>query len=176
MTRYNPVLVALHWLMALLIMLGLVFGSLLLDNMPNDLPDKAGALAGHMTVGLFIGALLIVRFMIRLKSQKPPHASTGNPLLDRIGALTHWAFYVLIAAMVLSGIATALGAGLFPIAFGGSGDLIPASMETLPQRALHGVFALMLMLLIALHIAAALYHQLIIKDGLMRRMWFGKRN
>lgn len=33
-----------------------------------------------------------------------------------------------------------------------------------------------LMALIALHVAAALYHRFVLKDGLLRRMWFGKRS
>ena len=175
MTRYNSALVTLHWLMAIMIFLALVAGGLILDNMPNDSPDKAGGLAGHMAVGSLIGVLLIVRLIVRLTTAKPTPASTGNPLLDRLGALTHWAFYLCIAGMVLSGLATAIGADLLPIAYGGSGATIPAMMEELPQRALHGLFAITLVLLIGLHIAGALYHQFVLKDGLMRRMGFGKQ-
>ena len=39
----------------------------------------------------------------------------------------------------------------------------------------HGLLATLLVGLIALHFAAALYHQLVLKDGLLRRMWFGRR-
>ena len=175
MTRYHPFLVALHWLMALMILLALVAGNFMLDPMPNDSPDKAGALAGHMTVGLLIGTLLILRLITRLKAIKPPHATTGNALFDRIGVWTHWVFYFLIAGVVLSGIATAMGAGLFPIAFGGSGAAISNLIDELPQRAAHGLFTTLLIVLILLHIAAAVYHQFILKDGLLRRMWFGSR-
>lgn len=85
MKRYHPTLVALHWLMALMIFLALAAGNFMLDPMPNDAPDKAGALAGHMTVGLLIGGLLILRLVTRFKTTKPPHATTGNAMLDRIG-------------------------------------------------------------------------------------------
>ena len=37
------------------------------------------------------------------------------------------------------------------------------------------MIAKLLMALIALHLAAALYHQFVLKDGLLARMWFGKR-
>jgi cytochrome b561 len=175
MTRYHPVLVVLHWLMALMILMALVAGSLLLDPMPNDSPDKAGGLAGHMTVGLLIGALLILRIISRFTTAKPPKATTGNMLLDRIGVWTHWAFYILVTGMVLSGIATAIGADLFSIAFGTSETVITNLIDELPQRVAHGLFATLLMILIVLHIIAAIYHQFILKDGLFRRMWFGKR-
>ena len=174
MARYHWALVALHWLMALMILMALAAGRLLLDPMPNDDPEKASALAGHMTFGLIIGSLLILRFAVRLGFERPPHAETGNAMLDTIGKATHWAFYLLILGMVMSGMGVAQTFGLFPIAFGGSGEAI-ADDFTNPARAAHGIFSMLLMLLIVLHIAAAVYHQVVLRDGLLRRMWFGRR-
>ncbi len=105
----------------------------------------------------------------------PTRATTGNESLDRIARWTHWGFYALIGGMVLSGLATALGAGLLPIVFGGSGDPLPATFEGMPQLFVHGFFAVLLIALIVLHVLAAIYHHFILKDGLIRRMWFGKR-
>lgn len=175
MTRYHPLLVALHWIMVLLILLALAAGGLMLSEMPNDDPQKVDSLAGHMTVGLLIGSLLVLRFVTRLTTTSPPPAQTGSALLDRVGALTHWIFYILIAGMVVSGLATAIGADLFAIVFGGSGTPLPDSFDHLPQRAAHGVIAICLVALIALHVVAAIYHQFILSDGLLHRMWFGKR-
>jgi cytochrome b561 len=123
-----------------------------------------------------IGVLLILRLVTRTRSTHPPHAETGNAMLDRIGRWTHWGFYVLIAGMVLTGLATALGAGLFPIVYGGSAETLPPELANLPQRAAHGVIAILLVALIGLHVAAAIYHQIVLKDGLLRRMWFGNRS
>ncbi|SLN73533.1 cytochrome b [Roseisalinus antarcticus] len=175
MQRYHPALVALHWVMALMIVVALAAGGLLLANMPPDSPDKVSALGGHMVFGMAIGVLLILRFVTRIRSTHPPHAGTGNDLLDRIGRWTHLGFYVLIAAMVLSGLAMAFGAGLFPIVFGGAAPILPPELQDLPQRAAHGVIATVLVALIALHVAAALYHHIVLRDGLLRRMWFGKQ-
>lgn len=174
MTRYHPLLVALHWLMALMIVMALAAGSLLLQSIPNDSPDKVGALAGHMTIGLIAGSLLLLRFGIRLGTQHPPKATTGNDFLDRIGQATHLVFYILILGMVMSGMGIAQTYGLFDIVFGGSGDPLPPVFDNAP-RAAHGIFAMALIALVALHIAAAIYHQAVLKDGLLRRMWFGKR-
>ena len=129
-----------------------------------------------MIFGMVIGVLLILRLVTRTRSTHPPHAETGNALLDRIGRWTHWGFYVLIAGMVLTGMATALGAGLFPIVYGGAAEPLPPELSDLPQRISHGVIATLLVALIALHIAAALYHQVVLKDGLLHRMWFAKRS
>ena len=175
MTRYHPALVALHWLMAILILMGLFFGKVVLSAMDNADPAKAEGLGGHMTVGLLVGALLVIRLIIRLTSENPPHAQTGNALLDRLGAATHWVFYILVALMVLSGLATALSAGLFPIAFGGTGDPLPEDLGELAPRLAHGLVSNLLILLVVLHVVAALYHQFFLRDGLFRRMWFGQR-
>lgn len=175
MQKYHPLLVTLHWLIALMIFVALAAGGLVLANMPPDSPDKVTGLGGHMIFGMAIGVLLIVRLITRLRTAHPPHAQTGNNLLDRIGVWTHWGFYALIAGMVLTGLATAYGAGLFPIVYGGVAETLPPGLAELPQRAAHGFIATLLVALIGLHIAAAIYHQMILKDGLLRRMWFGNR-
>jgi len=176
MLRYHPLLVALHWLMALLILVALAAGGLVLANMPDDSPDKVAGLGGHMIFGMAIGVLLVLRFVTRLRSAHPPRAAAGNVMLDRIGVWTHWAFYELIAGMVLTGLAMAFGAGLFPIVYGGAAETVPPGLQDLPQRAAHGLIATALVALIVLHLAAALWHQFVRKDGLLRRMWFGKRS
>jgi cytochrome b561 len=175
MQRYHPLLVALHWLMALMIIMALAAGGLLLANMPPDSPDKVEGLGGHMIFGMAIGVLLLLRLLTRTRSTHPPHAATGNDLLDRLGRWTHWGFYILIAGMVLTGLATALGAGLFPIVYGGAADTLPPGLASMPTRIAHGLIATLLVALIVLHIAAAIYHQVVLKDGLLRRMWFGNR-
>ena len=162
--------------MAVMVLVSLAAGGLVLAEMPRESPDRYMALAGHMSFGLVIGVLLLVRLLTRIRSRKPPPATTGNVLLDRIGILTHWGFYVLITGMALSGLATALGAGLFPIVFGSSGEDLPGDLTVFPQRVAHGFIARVLLALIALHVAAALYHQFVRRDGLLRRMWFGKRS
>jgi len=175
MTRYHPILVALHWLMAIMILMALFFGKFALAPIDNADPAKIEGFSGHMTIGITVGVLLIVRLIVRFASTKPPHAATGNAMLDRIGAVTHWVLYILVALMVISGLGTAVLNGLFPIVFGGSGDPVPADMSETAPRMAHGAVAALLFLLVALHVAAALYHQFILRDGLFRRVWFGRR-
>ena len=84
-------------------------------------------------------------------------------------------FYLMIAGLAPTGRTTARLMGLFPIVYGGSTEALPAELATFAPHLAHGFIALMLVALIALHIAAALYQQAVLKDGLLRRMWFGKR-
>ena len=175
MIRYHPLLVALHWLMAVMIVAALAMGSLALDPLPNDHPDKIMALFGHMTVGIAILFLLLVRLVVRLGSEHPPVADAGHPALNAAGRITHWLFYLLVFAMCASGLATAFMAGLPGIVFGGSGDPLPRDFSGIPPRQVHGAVSNLLILLILLHAAAAIYHQIVLKDSLLRRMWFGNR-
>ena len=172
--RYHGALVALHWLLALLLIAALAIGTFALKTVPNSSPDKIDALRGHMIAGGLILLLTLVRLAVRRKTAHPAPASTGYALLDRLAPATHWALYGLVLLMAGSGVAMSVLAGLPGIVFGGVGSL-PVNFDALPPRAVHGIVAKLLMLAIALHIAAALYHQFVRRDGLLARMGFGPR-
>ena len=172
--RYHTALVTLHWLLALLLIVALLMGTFALKTVPNSSPDKIDALRGHMIAGGLILLLTLARLVVRLKTTHPAPASTGNALLDRLAPATHWALYLLVLLMAGSGVAMSVLAGLPNVVFGGVGTL-PVNFDALPPRAVHGIVAKLLMLFIAMHFAAALYHQFIKRDGLLRRMGFGPR-
>ncbi|MEO8152014.1 MAG: cytochrome b/b6 domain-containing protein [Rhizobacter sp.] len=174
-SRYHPLLVALHWLIALLILVALGVGFFLLAPTPNTDPQKIATLKGHMAGGMLVLALMVIRFIVRLVTAKPPLATTGHPRLDRLAPLAHYGLYVLVIAMAGTGYATGLLAGLPDIVFAGSGAPLPATFMTYPTRVAHGYIAALLVAFIALHVLAALYHQFVKKDSLLRRMWFGQR-
>jgi len=173
--RYHPLLVALHWLLAFLIIAALFAGFFLLAAMPNSDPQKIRVLLVHMAAGMTILALMVVRFIVRMLTSRPAPATTGHPLPDRIAPITHYGFYVLVLLMVGTGYATAILAGLNRIVFQGSGEPLPESFAAYPTFIAHGYIALLLAGFIVLHVLAALYHQFIRKDRLFRRMWFGRR-
>ena len=172
--RYHPALVTLHWLLALMLIVSLAMGTFALKTVPNSSPDKIGALQGHMIAGGLILLLTVIRLVTRLFTAHPPAASTGYALADRLAPLTHWALYLLVLLMAGSGVAMSVLGGLPAIVFQGVGSL-PADFNALPPRAVHGIVAKLLMLLIGLHIVAALYHQFVRRDGLLSRMGFGPR-
>ena len=175
MHRYHPVLVVLHWLLAAMVIGALVAGTFILDATPNSDPFKLTSLWMHMSLGMAIGVLMLFRLATRLFTETPPHAETGSALLDKIGVITHWAFYVIVLAMVGSGLAIANMAGLPAIVFEGSGAPLPADFSAYPPRKAHGALATLLILLVLVHAVAGLWHQYVRKDHLFRRMWFGSR-
>lgn len=59
-----------------------------------------------------------------------------------------------LAGMVLAGLATAFGAGLFPIVFGGAAETLPHELATMPTRLAHGIIATMLVALTEIWVTA----------------------
>ena len=173
-SRYHPLLVALHWLLALIIIAALALGALVLVKIPNTSPMKVEALRSHMTGGFIILLLMSARLFVRAQSRKPAEATTRNRFLDRIAWASHRLLYVAVFGMVTSGIIMALQTRLPLVVFLHQGHL-PADFWAFPIRRVHYAFSRLLMGLIALHIAGALYHSFILRDRLMRRMFFGRR-
>jgi cytochrome b561 len=173
-SRYHPVLVVLHWFLAVLITAALALGALVMVNIPNSDPMKLEALRSHMSGGSLILGLMLVRFFIRSQTAHPDPATAGNPNLDRLAWLSHRAFYVVVLGMAGSGLFMAVQADVLPIVFTDHGK-VPADFWVYPVRTVHYVFSRLLMALIALHVAGALYHTFILRDGLLRRMFFGRR-
>jgi cytochrome b561 len=171
-SRYQPVLVALHWLLALMIIGLLCLGFFVLANMPNTDPTKLDILVWHMAGGMFVLALTILRFIIRICSARPATATTGSPLLDRLASIAHHSLYAIVVLMIASGWYTGwLISGVFQR----NGETLPNTFAVFPSFQAHAALATLLVILIAARIAAALYHQFVLKDGLFRRIWFSKR-
>jgi cytochrome b561 len=175
MSRHHPLLVTSHWLLAVLIVAMLGVGFFKLATMPNTDPGKIGILLIHMSLGMSILALMAIRFIVHLSTARPAAATTGHPQLDRIAPVSHYGFYVLVFLMAATGLTTAILAGLNRSVFQATGEPLPPSFAVYPSFVAHGYLALLLAGLIVLHLAAALYHQFFLKDGLLRRMWFGRR-
>ena len=166
--RYHPLLVAFHWLVALLIFAALAAG-FFLKGLPNE-PAKLAPLGIHMTIGRWILYLMIARLITRFVTKRPAPADTGNPLLNRGAGLIHGLLYVAAIAMAVAGMGTAVQAGLNQ-----PGASLAEDFFAFPARYGHGYTAIALLVLIALHVGAWVYHQFFKKDNLFARMWFGKR-
>jgi cytochrome b561 len=130
----------------------------------------------HMIVGIIALVLLVIRLVVRWTTKHPDWASAGNKFFDWVGNLTHIGLYILTFAMTLTGIILADQRGILARTFGIGTTPTPGSFRRggFSLGSFHGGIWTLLLLLIILHVGAALYHQLILKDNLMGRMWFGK--
>lgn len=170
--RYHPIHVAVHWLMFLLVVAMLGMGKFILPSVPADDPQKPSMLQIHAYVGAFITVLLIVRLTLLFTTKRPAPADAGNAFLNFAARAVHFLLYVLLIGMAVSGLGMFQQADL-PAVF--NGETPYPDFFAYPSRLGHGLFSTLLVLLIALHIGAALYHQIIRKENLFARMWFEKR-
>jgi cytochrome b561 len=172
--RYHPAQVVLHWLSAVLVIAAWVIGAFVFERISSaETAQKLLALRIHMTTGLTIALVVALRLALRFALESPPRATSGNALLDRIAPVVHAALYVAALSMAASGLALAVQAGLPAIVFGGADRPLPANLHKLAAREVHEVIGTILISLVALHAAAALYHHFVRRDGLLARMWFG---
>jgi cytochrome b561 len=169
--RYHPLLVGLHWVIALMAAASLMGGLTMLQATPNGDPMKQVYLQGHMLGGMVLGALMIVRLVTRLSTAKPGPA--GGRAQHLVAQGVHWAIYLLLFAMVATGLGMAALAGLWPI-LGGGTVVLPADFAALPPHGGHELFARVLIGLILLHVLAAVWHG-VAGEGIWGRMWFGRR-
>jgi cytochrome b561 len=173
--KYHPVLVLLHWTLAWFILASLAFGFFVLRVVPNTDPRKLDMLEWHMGLGMAILLAMLLRLVVRWRTARPPAAGLGTPASARAAARAHLAFYVLVAGMAATGFATALIAHLNDIVFARNGAPLPTTFDAYPTLRAHGWIAALLAILIALHVLGALWHALVRRDGVMRRMGFGGR-
>jgi cytochrome b561 len=143
--RYHPLLLTLHWLLAGLLIMSLYVGFFGLAATPNSDPTKLDMLRWHMAVGMGILALTLLRLVVRVRTVQPQGRRRW----------LHFTFYLLIALMAGTGLATAVIAHLNDIVFAGSGDPLPPTLMVYPTRVVHGYLALLLVGCIALHLVLA---------------------
>jgi cytochrome b561 len=168
--RYTLVAISLHWLLALGIVGAFCVG-LYMTGLPFS-PQRLKFYNWHKWAGVTILALSALRLLWRL-SHRPP-ADLPMPAWQRLAAHgTHHLLYVLFFAVPLSGWAFSSSVG-FPIVLFG---VLPLPNFVSPDKemaevykALHAYLAYGMAALVAMHVAAALKHQFIDRDGLISRM------
>lgn len=173
MKRYSTLMVFLHWTLAILILGAVFMGAIVLDEMASDHPQKMLLLKTHIIVGVGILLFTLLRLYVRFATQQPAPLVSRNRLQDKISIGVHHLLYLLTILTVLSGVTLAISANLGEVLFSHVGSL-PQDFEDFVAHEVHDVFAMLLLATIALHFAAALYHQFILKDGLLARMSFRK--
>lgn len=129
----------------------------------------------HMILGISTLVLLTIRLIVRWFTKHPNWASTGTPLLDLVGKLTHFGLYFFTFAITITGIVMASQRGLFARVLGiGTAATRSFNRGEFRLGAFHGLSWAALLALVLLHVGAALFHQFIKKDNLINRMWYGK--
>ncbi len=168
--RYTLPAIALHWLLALMILGTLGFGAYMTE-LPFS-PQRLKLYNWHKWAGVTILALTALRLLWRL-THRPPAPPPMPAWQAAAYRATHGLMYALFFAIPLLGWAYSSAAG-FPIVWFGVlplPDFVPVDKELAEAlKPWHGRLAGLLAALIALHVAAALKHHFIDRDGLLSRM------
>jgi len=169
--RYGVIPITIHWLTAILILA--LLGSGFQAGNALDSSAKAAFLRFHIPAAITILLLTVFRIVWWWFFDRKPAPAQGTPRWqDRLARGVHIAFYIVIFGMVASGIGMIALSGAGPIIFSGGGEL--PDFLRYPPRIPHGLGAFLLIALLIGHLGATLYHHFIRRDGLLRRMWYGR--
>ncbi len=177
-SRYSVLQRLIHWAVAICVLfvlpMGLTLGVLGFDGLKNTVGLDATNVINkyHKTYGVSMLGLMALRLDLRLIRGKPEY-DPPLPSISRVASrIVHGLFYVLLLVQPMLGWA-ATSAGGFPIEFFNS--KLPALLSKDPALskslyAIHGTVGLLLLVLITIHISAALMHWLMLRDTVMKRM------
>jgi cytochrome b561 len=175
-TTYTRTAVSLHWLMAL----GLI-GAFSLGVYMHELPlspFKLKLYSWHKWAGVSLFMLVLVRLAWRLRHPAPPLPESMPKALRMIAHGAHFALYLLMLAIPLSGWLMSSAKGFQTVWFGivPLPDLLSKNAELGDLlQSVHEALNLCLAALVIAHIGAALKHHFIDRDDILRRMLPGKR-
>ena len=101
-----------------------------------------------------------------------------TPQFQFIAKAVHYALYAVLVVLPLSGVATLITGGAGKALLAGDASLLPkeADYEKLLALEVHETLVAILIALVVLHILGALKHQFIMKDGLLSRMGWRKKD
>ena len=170
--RYGRVAIAIHWISALLI-IGLMIAGFRAAGL-TDPAAKVPLLQVHAPIGAAVLVLTLARLLWWLVADTKPADPAGVPHLQaRAAKAVHVLLYVAILGLAGSGIAMMVLSGAGDILFGTAPGPLPDFWAFAPRYG-HRVMAALIVVLLGLHVGAALYHQFIRKDRLFSRMGVGR--
>lgn len=170
-TRYTHTAITLHWLIALLIFAAFPLG-VYMHDLPLS-PDKLRLYSYHKWIGVTVFVLAAIRLSWRV-THRPPAMPENMPNWEKFAAhATHYALYVLIFIIPLSGWLMSSAKGFQTVWFG----VLPLPDLVGKDKALgdllsevHEMLNFLMLGLIAGHIGAALKHHFIERDDILARM------
>ena len=168
--RFTPLQRGLHWLMAICILAMLFIGVGMVSTVK---PKYLTLVSIHKPLGIAILILALIRLAVRLRAGAPPLPIDLPEPMKLAAYLSHYALYALMIAMPLIGWGV-LSAAAYPVKLW-DGLYLPSllpqsdSLHTALWNA-HFYLAYLFFAVILMHIAAALFHALVRRDGVFEAM------
>ena len=168
-TQFTVLMRLLHWTMAAMVLTMLCIGVAMVASLGN----YHVLLSIHRPLGIAILILVVVRFVNRLLSRLPPFPATMSRTERLAATASEFTMYGLMFALPLVGWGM-LSAARYPIVLYGSLQLpfiLPHNaMLYAVLRNAHTVLAYLFFVMFLAHFGAILFHTLIVRDGMLKRM------
>jgi len=169
--KFTPLSRVLHWLTAALVFAALLIGFV----MVNTISGHGALVMVHKSLGALILLLMVVRVVNRLTHHPPAWPPTIGALEGKVVVLSEKLLYTLLLLQPLVGWAMLSAAGGPVVVFGALRlpRIAPFDAQVFwILRQTHSVIAYTLMVVIAAHISAVLWHTFALRDRLIERMTF----
>ena len=170
--RYGSVAISLHWLVAVLIVAAFYLGWIMTD-IPGFTPAKLRYFAWHKWIGVTTFALSMYRLSWRVTNSPPSLPDTVSTWQRKGANAVHGVLYALMLAIPATGYFYSSASGIQVVYLG----VLPLPVVIGPNESLKVLLRIChvglnygLLTLVVLHVAAALKHHLIDRDGLLSRM------
>jgi cytochrome b561 len=169
---YDRVSRAVHWLIAALAVVVVTLGWAIAEA-PRNTPTRDVLLLLHRSVGLTILAMMLFRVGWRWGHPAPPLPPSVTRIETALAGSTQLLLYLLFIVMPLAGYVNAAAAG-HAVSFFGLVSIPPLLPENdrLSQIAIaaHLIGQYLIFLFVILHVAGALFHGVVKRDGVLERM------
>jgi len=170
--RHDRVTAWLHWGIGVLLLAEIAFGLALDEIAPRGTPARAGVINLHKSIGIVLGVMIVVRIAWRIGHALPPWPATMSARRQRAARVGHVALYACMAIAPLAGYLgsnfSKFGVRFFGITLAPWGPDWPAAYTLLVG--VHDASTYLLLALVVGHVAMALEHALIERDGVFARV------
>ena len=169
----------LHWTVAVLIIsimsIGIYAGRILTYDNLAVRPLWGWLMNQHKALGCIVFGLIIIRAIWTFSHSRPELPAGASRLHRRVAAASAVSLYILMFAIPIAGIGTTIYAHKGFKFFGLFEFYVPIAKNVAVEqnfKLAHQIGAYTLLGLLVIHISAALMHHFLLRDEVLRRMWF----
>lgn len=168
--KYTNVAIWLHWIIGVALLVQIALGMFMVE-IPKETPDRAWYFNLHKSIGVTLALFILLRIWWRLGHRPPPLDRLISAWQVTASKISHWALYLGMVTMPVTGIIMSSYSKYGVKAWGirllaGSDDKTAREF----WLELHELAADFLIVVIAVHVIAALKHLIVEKNGVFQRM------
>jgi cytochrome b561 len=156
MSKYSRAQMILHWAISVLVLVQFAFHEAIVDafeaRLKGNFASTHPMVSAHLGVGGVIGILTALRLWIRMETGTPEKSGNHPQIFDRLANTVHYSFYAILLLLPITG-----------------GFAWYQASEAAANA--HTILRAVLLILVLVHIAAAVLHLLVWRGNVLARMW-----